>query len=187
MHKKIVVIDHWLCLIISIIYSITEVPKMCNQFAELWNSSTKLSPFITNTMRYSSFSVCSDWDLMSLICTMWCLLDLLYRVECFVAVIFCSHETLHNRITVVLDMRRSKWDNVKPVLKGLQVHLSTLTKRYSSVLLVSNFFVCYFFLTFGNMPAFALECQLLACTHCLSAVINACGHWSLCVCMVHQL
>ena len=86
-------------------------------------------------MRYSSFSVCSDWDLMSLICTMWCLLDLLYRVECFVAVIFCSHETLHNRITVVLDMRRSKWDNVKPVLKGLQVHLSTLTKRYSTVLL----------------------------------------------------
>ena len=24
-----------------------------------------------------------------------------------------------------------------------------------------------FFLTFGNIPAFALECQLLACTHCL--------------------
>lgn len=33
----------------------------------------------------------------------------------------CSHEVLCNGITVVLDMRRSKWDNVKPVLKGLQV------------------------------------------------------------------
>ena len=95
-------------------------------------------------MRYSSYSVCSDWHLMSLICTMWCLLDLLYRVECFVAVIFCSHETLHNRITVVVDMRRSKWDNVKPVLKGLQVHLSTLTKRYSSVLMSPIFLYAIF-------------------------------------------
>jgi len=32
-----------------------------------------------------------------------------------------SYDNMKTGFTVVLDMRRSKWDNVKPILKALQV------------------------------------------------------------------